>query len=216
MAIIAEGLGRVASGIAMDRQNRAELAKQIRHATASRRMEMRTLLEHMRGARAKSAPEMAANLRKATMRRRAEVRSMMNGLRQSRERETREYHDKAKAFMRDLTNGVAGMIAKFAKEDHERAAMLHEKFVAYGHDRMEATAIWQGKPMRRQGGGHPSQHSSPMTAPAANSRHDANASHQASGHHAPEASGASHEAASRRHPFPSSSHRESSERKGSK
>ncbi len=207
MAIVAEGLGRVASGITVDRQNRAELARHIKHATLSRRAEVRSILENMKDARAKSSRDMAANMRKAAMSRRSEVRSMMNRLRQSRAKETREYHEKATAFMRDLTNGVAGMLAKFAKEDHERAAILHRSFVAYGRDRMEARAVWQGKPIGRQAAASSSQVSSPMTSQAAEAKPEVHSSHEAQATHSPEAT-------SGRHPFAASSHRDPSQRSG--
>ncbi|ARN82434.1 hypothetical protein B1812_16610 [Methylocystis bryophila] len=184
-------------------------------------MEIRSFLQETKGAREKSGRDMAANLRKATMARRSEVRSTMNGLRKSREKETREYHDKATAFMRDLTNGVAGMLAKFSKEDRERGVRMHQMFASYGRDRMEARAVWEGNLSHRHGGAQASHHSTPMGGSTAESKHEASSSHHEPKHEAsaPHAeskheAGSSHsaEASSRasRHPLTSSSQRDSS------
>lgn len=145
MAKVSEGIARVASGIATSRRYRGELATQIKGATKYRRKEIHSLLQNLKATRERTSRDMMAQLRKATTTRRSEVRAVLNGLRSTRGRENRAYHDKAEAFMRDLTNGVAVLRAKFAKDDRDRAANLRQIFAEQAQDRSEAANIWRGK-----------------------------------------------------------------------
>lgn len=56
--------------------------------------------------------------------------------------------EKAAAFMRDLTRGVAALLDSFDKGNRNRAAALRKQFAAYAGDRRDAIAIWRGSSRR--------------------------------------------------------------------
>lgn len=182
MAKVAEGIARVAGGIATGRRRRSELASEIKALTRNCRGEVRSLLTSFKASRGQASRAQAAEIKKVTRtrhgevislltslnasRRKAsleqsaeakklvnkrhdEVSSLLDGLNVSRVRAIREYRKKAAAFMRDLTNGVTLFLNEFAKNDRDRAVIVHERLAAYALDRSDAVAIWRGRP--RQG-----------------------------------------------------------------
>lgn len=219
MAKVAEGIARVAGGIATGRRRRSELASEIKALTRSRHNDVRSLLTNMKTSRGQASRAQAAEMRKVTRARHGEVKSLLtslktsrrkagleqaaeakkvaskrhgdvcaslDGLKASRVRADREYRkeatvvigarrdevktllgrfsrelsarrrrrlellpaqrQKAAAFMRDLTNGVAGLLGEFARNDRDRATSVRERLAAYALDRSDAVAIWRGKP----------------------------------------------------------------------
>lgn len=145
MAKLSEGYSRVKSGIDSGRHSREELAERIKDAAITRHKDIEALLDNLKAARIRSGRDQAAQLRRATVTRSNEVRATLNGLKSNRARESKAYHEKADAFMRDLTNGVAALLASFAKANHDRASALHRSFSEYARDRKHAAAIWHGK-----------------------------------------------------------------------
>jgi len=161
MAKVAEGMARVASGIAMGRRQRSELAVEIKGLTARRRGEVRSMLDNLRVSRGRATREQAVEAKKVVMVRHGEVCSMLKDLKASRGKAMREnqreatalnsrrrsevkalltrfgremvvrrqhrqelsvaQHEKAAAFMRELTSGVAALCDGFAKESRDRA-----------------------------------------------------------------------------------------------
>jgi hypothetical protein len=164
MAKVAEGIARVASGIAMGRRQRSELAVEIKGLTRRRRGEVRSMLDNLRASRGRATREQAAEAKKVAMVRHGEVCSLLKGLKAARGKAMREYQrdsiaiigkrrgdmrtlltrfgremmvrrqhrldlsveqrEKAAAFMRDLTSGVAALRDTFAKEGRDRAAYI--------------------------------------------------------------------------------------------
>ncbi len=149
MAKVSEGFARIKTGVDSSRHSRQELAEEIKNATINRHKDIDALLENLRAARIRSGRNMAAQLRRATTARSNEVRATLNNLKSIRARDSKAYHEKADAFMRDLTDGVAALLASFAKANHDRASALHHSFSSYARDRKHAAAIWQGKASAR-------------------------------------------------------------------
>lgn len=190
MAKMAEDMAHVASGIAMDRRQRSELAVEIKGLTRRRRSEVRSLLDSLRASRGWATREQAVAAKQVAMARHGEVCSLLKGLKASRGKASREYQreanalnskrrgevkalltrfgremvvrrqhrqelsvaqrEKAAAFMRELTSGVAALCDGFAKESRNRAATIRGRLAAYALDRRNAVAAWRG---RYQGGG---------------------------------------------------------------
>lgn len=184
MAKMAEDMAKMASGIAMGRSQRSELAVEIKGLTRRRRSEVRSLLDSLRASRGRASREQATEIKKATRTRHGEVLSFLAGEQASRGRASREYRreaiavtsgrrsevkvlltqfgreqiarrqhrqelaaaqrDKAAAFMRDMTSGVAALRDGFAKKDRDRAAAIRERLGAYALDRRNAVAAWGG------------------------------------------------------------------------
>lgn len=184
MARVAEGMARVASGIAMGRRQRSELAAEIKGLARRRRSEVNSLLESLRASRGRATRDLALEAKKVAKVRHDEIHSMLKGLKASRGRAGREYQrealgtgskrrgevkallarfrremvvhrqhrrelsmeqrEKAAAFMRGLTSGVASMRDGFAKEGRDRAAMIRGRLAAYALDRHNAVAVWRG------------------------------------------------------------------------
>lgn len=149
MAKLSEGYARIKTEIDSGRHSRAELAAEIKNATISRHNDVEALLDNLKVARMRSGRDLAAQLRRATMTRNDEVRATLIGLKSNRARDNKAYHEKADAFMRDLTNGVAALLASFANDNQDRASALHRSFAEYARDRKHAAAIWQGKASTR-------------------------------------------------------------------
>jgi hypothetical protein len=217
MAKVAEGIARVASGIAMGRRQRSELAVEIKGLTRRRRGEVRSMLDNLRASRGRATREQAAEAKKVAMVRHGEVCSLLKGLKAARGKAMREYQrdsiaiigkrrgdmrtlltrfgremmvrrqhrldlsveqrEKAAAFMRDLTSGVAALRDTFAKEGRDRAAYIHGHLAAYALDRCNAVAAWHGS---YQGAG-PS-HRPAADAPAVQAEPPASAHASAAAH----------------------------------
>lgn len=69
--------------------------------------------------------------------------------------------EKAAAFMRDLTRGVAALLDSFDKGNRNRAAALRKRFGAYALDCCEAVAIWRGSAPPEATGRRPDHRSEP-------------------------------------------------------
>ena len=84
MAKVAEGIARVAGGIATGRQRRSALAAEIKAQTAHRHNAVRSLLTSFRVARSQATRAQSAELRKVTGVRHLDVNSFLKGLKVSR------------------------------------------------------------------------------------------------------------------------------------
>jgi hypothetical protein len=115
MAKVAEGIARVASGIASGRQQRSKLAMEIKNATRSRRSEVRSLLESLKASRVRTTNEQAAEAKKIVRARHGEVHSSMQGLKASRTRAAREYKREAIVIINGRRSEMKALLSQFRR-----------------------------------------------------------------------------------------------------
>lgn len=116
MAKVAEGMARVADGIAKGRQQRSELAVEIKNATRNRRSEVRSLLAGLNASRGRSSREQATEIQKATRTRHRDVLSFLAGAQASRARASREHRSEAIAMNNGRRNEVKALLTQFGRE----------------------------------------------------------------------------------------------------
>ena len=78
MAKVAEGMARVADGIATGRRQRRELGAEINVATRIRRSDVRSLLEGLKASRGRASREDQKEAAAMNSRRKSEVRTLLN------------------------------------------------------------------------------------------------------------------------------------------
>jgi len=178
MANIAEDMGRMADGIVAGRRQRSDLATAIKAATADRRRGVRSQLDGLHAARDRASREWLQSAAAARKGRHNDVKALMAQF--GRERAARRQHavevataqrEKAAAFMRDLTSGVAALRDGFgaaqqsrARDGRALAEAVHARLAVYGQDRVAAVAAWAGHPAKRTAA---TGHRPPMTTAAA-------------------------------------------------
>lgn len=142
MAIVAEGIARVTSGIAAGRRQRSELAMGINAATSSRRVEVRSLLADLKASRGHASRERAEKARKVTSARHGDVRSLLASLKASRGKMGREQATEAKRATKARHGEVHSLLHGLktsrggAARDYRREATI-----AIGGRRSEVKAL---------------------------------------------------------------------------
>ncbi len=116
MAKMAEGMARVADGVAAGRRRRGELASEVRAATNGRRGEVRSLLANLRGSLGRASREQAANMNNVTTARHGEIHTSLESLQASREKAIREYRSEAGATAAARKNEVSALLTQFLRE----------------------------------------------------------------------------------------------------
>jgi hypothetical protein len=128
------------------RERLAEAAK----AARARHGEIRSSLEGLKASRGRASREYRIEADATNSARKTEVSALLTRFfhqRAARRRHRQELatalRQKAAAFMRDLTGGVAALRDGFAKEGRDRAAAVRGRLVAYAFHRREAIAVWR-------------------------------------------------------------------------
>lgn len=116
MAKVAEDMPRMAGDIMSGRQQRAELAMEIKRLTSSRRNEVRSALERWKASRMRVGRELAAEMDKITKTRHREVHAMLGGMKSSRSRASRERQKEAMATIGRRRNEMRALLARFKRE----------------------------------------------------------------------------------------------------
>jgi hypothetical protein len=116
MAKVAEGIARVAGGIAIGRRQRSELAAEIKAATRSCRSDVRSFLESVNTSRGRATRDQAAEAKKVAMGRHGEVCSLLKGLKASRGKATRVYQRDAIAINSRRRGEVKALLTQFGRE----------------------------------------------------------------------------------------------------
>jgi hypothetical protein len=156
MAKVAEGIARVADGIASDRRERSKLATEIKLMTSRRHREVRSMLGSMKETRIKETDEQAAEAKKMNSARHSQVHSMIRAMRMSRGREAAILIKARRSEMRNLLAQFRGVrvmrrqqFQKLAAAQRDRAAAfmrhltssvaaLRDSFVKEGRERAMA------------------------------------------------------------------------------
>ncbi len=127
-----------------------EQATETKKATRARHGEVRSLLGSLRTSRRRASREYLKEAGATNSARIAEVSALLKRFfhervvrRRDRQKLAIALRDKAAAFMRDLTSGVAALRDGFAKESRDRAADIRGRLVAYAFHRREAIALWR-------------------------------------------------------------------------
>ncbi len=128
-----------------------ELATEITKVTRTRHGEVVSFLAAAQASRGSASQAYRREAVVVTSGRRREIKALLtqfgrelSARRQRRLEFAAAQHDKAAAFMRDLTSGVAALRDGFAKENRDRAAAIRERLGAYALDRRNAVAAWGG------------------------------------------------------------------------
>lgn len=128
------------------RDQAAEASK----VTKARHEETHSLLKGLKASRGRAWREYRREAIVTSSKRRSEVRALLT--RFGREMVVRRQHrrelsvaqfEKAAAFMRELTSGVASICDGFAKEGRDRAAAIRGRLAAYGRDRHNGLVAWR-------------------------------------------------------------------------
>ncbi len=116
MAIMAEGMARVASGIATDRKHRSELAMEIKAITRSRCTDVHSFLKSLKVSRNKASRERMADASKMMRARHNEVHVWLKGLKTDRGKSASEHQKEAQALNKTRQSDVKALLKQFAKE----------------------------------------------------------------------------------------------------
>jgi hypothetical protein len=131
MAKVAEGMARVASGIAMGRRQRSELAVEIKGLTRRRRGEVSSMLDSLRASRGRATREQAVEAKKVVMVRHGEVCSMLKDLKASRGKAMRENQREATALNSRRRSEVKALLTRFGREQVARHKHRQETATAF-------------------------------------------------------------------------------------
>lgn len=128
-----------------------EHALEAKKITKARHEEVHSLVKGLKAARGRAGHEYQRDAVATIGKRRGEVRVLLTRFRrelvvfrQHRRELSVAQRERAAAFMRGLTSGVASLCDGFAKEGRDRAAAVRGRLAAYALDRRNAVAIWRG------------------------------------------------------------------------
>jgi hypothetical protein len=138
MAKMAEGMAHVADGIASSRQQRSQLAMEIRNATRNRRKEVHSLLASMRMSRVRAGHEHSAQAKKMVKARHHEVHTLLHGLKMSRSKASRDYRKEAMAVIDGRMSEMKKLLARFA---HMRVVTRQHRHALVMKQRNKAAAF---------------------------------------------------------------------------
>lgn len=181
MANMAEDMSRIGDGIAASRRQRVELMAAVRKTNAERPAPVRAQLEAMRESRGRASRDERRTAAAHCRDRHSEMTSLLAQF--GRQRAVTRQHalelaaaqrEKAAAFMRDLTSGVAALRDGFsagqqsrARDGRALAAAVQSRLAKYGQERRAAIAAWYSHVGSRMplAGRRQSGHASPMVQP---------------------------------------------------
>lgn len=132
MAKMAEGMAHVADEIASSRQQRSQLAMEIRNATRNRRKEIHSLLASMKMSRVRAGHEHSAQAKRTAKARHQEVHSLLRGLKMSRGKASRDYRKEAMAVINGRMSEMKTLLAQFSHmrvmtRQHRQALVMEQR-----------------------------------------------------------------------------------------
>lgn len=201
-----------------------EHALEAKKITKARHEEVHSLLKGLKAARSRAGREYQRDAIAIVGKRRGEVRVLLTRFRremvvfrQRRRELSVAQREKAAAFMRGLTSGVASLCDGFAREGRDRAAAVRGRLAGYASDRRNAVAIWRGSERAarsdRLAAKPPVSQTEPPASAAASAETHTAAAHTAATHTAAAQSPDSSAKSGRRH-FGSTGHRGSTDPRG--
>lgn len=131
MAIMAEDMAHVASGIAMGHKQRSELAMEIKAATRSRRSDVNSFLKSLKVSRIKASRDRMADAHKMMHMRHKDVQAWLIAMKASRNKHDHAHQKEARAINNARRNEVKALLSQFAQVGTARRKHFHESAEAF-------------------------------------------------------------------------------------